>query len=344
MASGVIYVDRAKQVGCPWTWAVEHTQCVLEHLQRVALEAVADDRDAGSDAGDGRSPLNTGRAAAQPLDGDADAVLLIANDGVSGFEVPRKAAARHSTFLHGVLSELSGENEDGPDTRFGVISDALEAAQLASSLKTTATGDAAWKVTPEALQMVDAMPGVVSFVGCREATPAALYLFATWLGHHDERRPGGAMEVPTPSLVHLADVVDDQWDAAYLTTVVSPVDAVTEDLKDAPGTMAALSFAVFLGADAWAALLASFVVFQLRRALRLAASPGPVIARWLKCTEPLSQKDMQDAEAVAAAVMQADAPMRVRRPVDTAQWHGILAAIGVVNDLDSNVPTATPAA
>eukprot|EP00672_Neobodo_designis_P022881 CAMPEP_0174838592 /NCGR_PEP_ID=MMETSP1114-20130205/7493_1 /TAXON_ID=312471 /ORGANISM="Neobodo designis, Strain CCAP 1951/1" /LENGTH=333 /DNA_ID=CAMNT_0016072693 /DNA_START=42 /DNA_END=1040 /DNA_ORIENTATION=- len=323
-----IVVERAKVVGCPWTWAIEHTQCVLEHLQALAKAAAEEDAAAAANNSSLAVPPSSARllrsarsARAKPLDGDADCILLVANDGRTAFEVPRRAAHCQSTFLREVLDELAGEHEDGPDNAFGPINDALEAAAVAAGLNNNNAEQfgAGWKVSDAAMAMIDTLPGVITFRDCPEATPEALFLFATWLRHHD-RALVSRLEVPTPSLVTLADVVDDPWDVAYLTTVVSPVDTVTEDLKDAKGALGALAFATLLGAEAWQSLLASFVVFQLRRSIRLAATPAAVLQRWLKRAEPLSFADAQAADRLASAVMATDEPRRTARPVDADQW------------------------
>jgi hypothetical protein len=215
-------------------------------------------------------------------------LLLVCNDCVTAFRVPRCSAVAQCKLIDAIEASYDPRAEPecaiGPDS----VADPLE------------------------------RDGVVPLVELPEATPDCVGLLALWL----QRRatvPASVLEVPTPGLCSLEELFDDPWDHEYLTTQVSTVHAVTENLDDFPRLRRLMALSVAVGADALRELLAAFCVFQLRRAVRQSPDPLAVVRVWLKypVDRPL---DVESAETWAAAALEGLAPERVERPFDADQW------------------------
>lgn len=259
-------------------------------------------------------------------------VLLLPRDhGGRGYAVSRRVVTEHSTFLADVLEALE-EEDTSPN--------------VASTTGADADGGD-----------VGELPGVVSLEHVDSASAVAVHFFAVWTHRRAAGYKASIVEVPTPALHRLKDLYDDSWDAEHLGQISRTSD--TEDLVDFPTVRTCLAFASAIGAEAWRDLLASYVVFQLRRALRLSPKPEEIARRWLLgstrqnglggggggggggdstaasagAAVGWNDADMKQALEWGAEATAGIFPRRVERPVDGAALEGELMQWNIVNDL-----------
>jgi hypothetical protein len=253
-------------------------------------------------------------------------VLLVANDGVTAVRVPHGVITTHSTLLKAIVEATEAHDMDqskSPGT--SPVERQLQAAGGPSPADVQAAEDDAKDF------------GVVPLRDLDGATPRALTAFAVWAWRRLTVKPS-IIEIPTPSLIELEDLHDDVWDAAYLLQVVSGVEKATQDLQDFRFARECLALAVVLGVAPWEDLLSSFIVFQLRRALRLSQGPLEVVQRWLKAPAgSITVASVAEAEAWGAAATEGLVPRRQERPVDPHRWEQLLEELDLVNDLDKLV-------
>jgi hypothetical protein len=255
-------------------------------------------------------------------------VLLVANDGITAVRVPHGVITTHSTLLKAIVEATEAHDMDqskSPGT--SPVEHQLQASGPSPAEVQAAEDDAKGFN----------LPGVVPLLELDAATPRALTAFSVWAWRRLTVKPS-IIEIPTPSLVELEDLHDDVWDAAYLLQVVSGVEKATQDLQDFRFARECLALAVALGVAPWEDLLSSFIVFQLRRALRLSQGPLEVVQRWLKAPAgSITVASVAEAEAWGAAATERLVPRRQERPVDPHRWEQLLEELDLVNDLDKLV-------